>query len=149
LEEWKNDLNREIDSIHRILPNARAGEWDDNYEDEEHGEKARALRTWIRSVLRKIIHYQVEHQRLLIEAATTVQLVLPQDIVFNSNSVLYFLELPSHIFGEENHQVDAGDVGEQEGHEVERGNHLDDLNGDDDELEETYQEHSPRGCRIS
>jgi len=86
-------MNEEINSINQILPTASAG---GGYEG-DHGEKARAIRTWIRSVLRKIVHYQAEHQRLLDEeVATTLQLVLPQDIV--SNNVLPFLELPSYTF---------------------------------------------------
>eukprot|EP00986_Skeletonema_menzelii_P009866 scaffold4599_cov138-Skeletonema_menzelii.AAC.12 len=80
----------------------------------------------MRSMEKRPVHYERGLDQFFTKLFTT--------------SVLYFLELPSHTFGEENHQVDAGDVGEQEGHEVERGNHLDDLNGDDDELEETYQE---------
>ena len=93
LEEWRNDVNEEIHSINRILPTAPAG---DGWDDYDEGERARAIRRWIRSVLGKIIHYQVEHQRLLNEAANTLQLVLPQD--FMMNSVLPFLALPSHTF---------------------------------------------------
>ena len=60
------------------------------------------IRAWIRSVLSKIIHYKVEHQRILDGAAATLQLVLPQDIVLDS--ILPFLQLPSHTFdGEEDH----------------------------------------------
>ena len=99
LEEWRNDMNEEIDSINRTLPDAPAGYYNEygDAEDDE-GEKAREIRRWIRSVLRKIINFQAEHQRILDEAATTVQLVVPQDIVINN--VLPFLELPSHTFGE-------------------------------------------------
>ena len=48
LEEWRNDMDDEIDSINQILPNAPAGT------DSYMGEKAMVIRTWIRSVLRKI-----------------------------------------------------------------------------------------------
>ena len=102
LEEWRICMNEEIDSINRILPNARAGYYDhDNYDEDygdgDPGEKAQEIRRWIRSVLRKIIHYQAEHQRLLDEeAAAILQLILPQDIA--STYVLSFLELPSHTF---------------------------------------------------
>ncbi|KAK1734987.1 hypothetical protein QTG54_014447 [Skeletonema marinoi] len=89
LEEWKNDLNEEIDSINQILPTARAG--GDLYNDV--GEKAIVIRTWIRAVLRKIIHYKAQHHRLLADAATTLEFVsLPKDIVIEN--VLPFLELP-------------------------------------------------------
>ncbi|KAK1737798.1 hypothetical protein QTG54_011570 [Skeletonema marinoi] len=93
-EEWRNDMNEEIDSINQILPNTPAGGWDDEYDDE--GGKARAIRTWIRSVLGKIIHYKAEHQHLLDEVATSLQLALPRDIVMNN--VLPFLYLPSYTF---------------------------------------------------
>eukprot|EP00984_Skeletonema_dohrnii_P013221 scaffold5460_cov153-Skeletonema_dohrnii-CCMP3373.AAC.8 len=96
LEEWRNGMKEEIDSINQILPTAYAGGWDDDVGDYEDGEKAQAIRTWIGSVLGKIIHYQAEHQRLLDEAATSLQLALPQDIAMNS--VLPFLELPSYTF---------------------------------------------------
>ena len=86
LEEWRNDMKEEIDSINQILPNAAAGG-----DDEDNGDKARAIRRWIRSVLGKISRYKVEHKWLLNEAATTLQIALPHDIV--TNNVLPFLEL--------------------------------------------------------
>ena len=90
LEEWRNDMNEEIDSISRVLPNTRTGSWNDP------GGKAQEIRTWIRSVLRKIINYKAEHQRVLSEAATALHSALPNDIVIKN--VLPFLELPSHTF---------------------------------------------------
>ncbi len=96
LEEWGNDMNEEIDSINQILPTTYAGTVDDDDEEEEDGEKAQVIRIWIRSVLRKIVHYQEEHQRILNEAATTLQFTLPQDIAMDK--VLPFLALPSHTF---------------------------------------------------
>ena len=92
LEEWRNDMNREIASINRILPATYAG----SDEDDNEGGKARAMRRWIRSVLRKINHYQAQHQRILDEAENTLQLDLPQDIA--TNSILPFLALPSYSF---------------------------------------------------
>ena len=89
LEEWRNDMNEEIVSINQILP-ARL-------------EAARAIRTWIRSVLRKVIHYKAEHQRLLNEqVATALEHSLPLDIVMNN--VLPFLELPSYTFEVGDHE---------------------------------------------
>ena len=102
LEEWRNDMYEEIDSINQILPTVDAGGFgrDAGVFDEgvfDEGGKAQAIRTWIRSVIGKIIHYQAEHQRLLDEeVATTLQLALPRDIVMNN--VLPFLELPSYTF---------------------------------------------------
>ena len=86
LEEWKNDMDRDMSSIDQILSYTSAG----NRRDV--GGKAQAVRIWIRSVLRKIIHYKAQHQSLLNEAATTLQRAIPQDIMVNN--VLPFLELP-------------------------------------------------------
>ena len=90
MEEWKNDMNEEIDAISQILPNTSAGEWNDP------GGKAQEIRTWIRSVLRKIVRYKAHHRRYLNEAATTLHSALPNDIILKN--VLPFLELPSHTF---------------------------------------------------
>eukprot|EP00985_Skeletonema_marinoi_P010845 scaffold5085_cov175-Skeletonema_marinoi.AAC.3 len=87
---WKNDMKEEINAINQILPYTPAGN------DFDDGGKAQAVRIWIRSVLRKIIHYKAQHQHLLNEAVTTLQHALPQDIMVNN--VLPFLELPSHMF---------------------------------------------------
>ena len=104
LEEWRNDMGEEIDSINQILPTTYAGYYE-NFGGEEDGQKARAIRRWIGSVLHKIILYQAEHQLLLNEAASTIHHVLPQDIVMNN--VLSLLALPSHLFGGDG-QEDAG-----------------------------------------
>ena len=72
MEEWRNDMNEEIDAINQILPNTPAGT--NQYGD--YGEKAQAIRTWITSVLRKIIHYKAEHRRKLSEAAAILQSAL-------------------------------------------------------------------------
>ena len=95
LDGWRNDMNEEIDSINHILPDTRAG----YYNDENRGyagEIAQEIRWWIRRVLGKIIHYQAKHQSILDEAANTLQFTLPHDIVFNN--ILPFLSLPSHTF---------------------------------------------------
>ena len=110
LEEWRNDMNEVIDSINRILPDARAGHYsdydDDNYREVYTGKKARVIRRWIRSVLRKVVRYKAKHQHVLDGAATRLQLALPQDIVINS--VLPFLRLPSYSFdGEEEYSAEG------------------------------------------
>ena len=93
-EEWKNDMNAEVASIHQILPNAYAGNYNNN------GKKAIVLRRWVRNVLRKIIYYKSRHRRLLKEAESRLQLALPHDIVMNN--IVPFLKLPQHTFdGEE------------------------------------------------
>ena len=59
------------------------------------------IRSWISSVLSKIIDYKAQHRGLFNAAeASLVQLPLPDEVV--RNNVLPFLELPSHTFdGEE------------------------------------------------
>jgi hypothetical protein len=119
LEDWKNDVNEEMLSINQILSNAPAGDDVDNV-----GGKARAIRRWIRSVLRKIIQYKAQHFSVLEEAAARLKLTLPQDIVIKD--VLPFLELPSYTF----------EVGDHEGlendsEEVEEEDDVDDLESDD------------------
>ena len=91
LEEWRNDVSEEIDSINRVLPGADAGDFGGRHGNP--GEKAQAIRRWISSVLGKIVHYKAEHQRVLNEAAATLQLAFPHDILMNN--VLPFLELPA------------------------------------------------------
>jgi len=93
LEEWNNDMNRDMSSIDQILSYTSAGGDDDDENVDDVGGKALVIRMWISSVVGKIIHYKAQHRRLLNEAATTLQLALPQDIVINS--VLPFLELPN------------------------------------------------------
>ena len=88
LEEWKIDMKDKIDSINQILPTTPAG---DDFGGV--GEKAEAVQSWISSVLRNIIGYKAQHRSYLNEAATTLQLDLPNDIV--NKNVLPFLELPS------------------------------------------------------
>ena len=96
IEEWKNDMNEEIDSINQILPNTFAG----NAVMNEAGGKAREIRSWISSVLRKIVRYKAHHHRYLNVAADSLQLALPNDILFKN--ILPFLELSSHSFDGEN-----------------------------------------------
>ena len=108
LAEWKNEMNQEIDSINQILPNASAGYYI-NDDEKDPGEKALEIRRWIRSVLHKIIQYKDKHQRLLNEAATILELALPNDIV--RNKVLPFLELPPYTFevGDDDDDEDSDD----------------------------------------
>jgi len=89
-EEWRNEMNREIDSINRNLPTADAGGGYGN-----QGEKAQVIRGWLRSVRDKMIHYIAEHQRVLDVAAATLELILPRDLVMKN--ILSFLELPSYM----------------------------------------------------
>ncbi len=109
MEEWSKDINEEMNSIHQILLDADAGgEWDDDVEAFLTGEKAQAIRTWIRSLIHKITRYKAEHQSVLNDATNTLQLALPQDIVMNN--VLPFLDLPSYTFEEDNDSEEEEDV---------------------------------------
>ncbi len=77
LEGWRNDMNGEIVSINQILSDASAGyyvEEEDN--DDDVGEKAQMIRSWIRSVIGKMNHYKAEHQRMLNEATTLLELAI-------------------------------------------------------------------------
>ncbi len=109
LEVWRNDMNEEIDSINQILPSASNGYYPDyeveGDEDLVPGENALEIRRWIRSVLAKIVHYKAEHRGVLDEAVTTLQHALPRDILMNS--ILPYLELPSHAFEGENDEVES------------------------------------------
>ena len=133
LEEWRIDMNEEIDSINGVLPNARAGRWGDA------GEKALVIRRWIRSVLHKIIYYQSEHQLILDVVATTLKLALPHDIV--NRSVLPFLELPSHTFelaegGDENED----EISSSEGSSSEEESSSEGSSSEEEELSEEEEE---------
>lgn len=110
-EEWKNDMNEKIGSINQILPDTFSGEEEGLFREDgiDPGEKAEVIGEWIRSVLRKIMHFQAKHRRVLDEAA--LQLALPRDIV--TKNVLPFLDLPSYAFEveeiEEEPDTDLGD----------------------------------------
>eukprot|EP00985_Skeletonema_marinoi_P027623 scaffold22977_cov84-Skeletonema_marinoi.AAC.1 len=74
MEKWRKDMNEAIDSINQILPDTPAGYED--YNDDDVGEKAFAIREWITNVLQKFAHYQKQHRRLVKEAMTTVELAM-------------------------------------------------------------------------
>jgi len=90
LEEWRNDMKDKIDSINQSLPTTPAGNGGID------GGKARVIRSWISSVLSAIVQYKAQHRSYLNEAATTLQLASPNDVVLEN--VLPFLKLPSYTF---------------------------------------------------
>ena len=92
IEEWKNDVNEEIDTINQILPNTHAG---NVFEGQigDVGEKAQAIQAWMKSVLHKYTHYTAKHRHYLKVATAALQPALPNDIVLKN--VLPFLQLPS------------------------------------------------------
>jgi hypothetical protein len=64
MESWRDEMEDEIDSINQTLPNIRANE------------KSQAIQEWITRVLGRIEHYKSEHQILLKEAMTLLELAL-------------------------------------------------------------------------
>jgi hypothetical protein len=63
LESWRNEMNQEIDRINQVLPNTANG-------------KAAVIRLWISSVINRIEHYKAEHNTLLKEDMTQLELTL-------------------------------------------------------------------------
>jgi len=97
LEEWRNDMNKEIHSINQIPPTACVGHYDDEEDDVVEGEKAVAIRTWIKSLLGKIIDYKEEHRRLIDENVPPIlKRFVPREVAMIN--VLPFLELPPYTF---------------------------------------------------
>ena len=90
LEEWKDDMNKETELINQILDATSVGNIC------KAGGKAEAIRKWIRKFLHKYIYYKAEHRRYVNEAADTLKLTLPHDIVLKN--ILPFVELPSDTF---------------------------------------------------
>jgi hypothetical protein len=64
MESWRNEMNGEIDRINRELPNTL------------HNEKTNAIRQWISSVINRMDHYKAEHNRLLKEHMTQLELAI-------------------------------------------------------------------------
>ena len=64
LESWRDEMNQEIDRINQDLPNTPADE------------KMAAIQEWIRSVIDRMEHYKTEHNRLLKEEMTLLELAV-------------------------------------------------------------------------
>jgi hypothetical protein len=62
MESWRDDMQEEIDRINQPLPNTQ--------------EKTIAIQQWITTVLRRMEHFKSEHQILLKEAMTLLELAL-------------------------------------------------------------------------
>jgi hypothetical protein len=67
LESWRNEMEDEIDSINQTLP---------NIPNTQSREKSEAIQQWITRVLDRMEHYKTEHQILLKEAMTLLELAL-------------------------------------------------------------------------
>jgi hypothetical protein len=64
LESWRDEMNQEINRINELLPNTPANE------------KATVIQGWIRSVTDRMENYKVEHNTLLKEIMTQLELAL-------------------------------------------------------------------------
>eukprot|EP00984_Skeletonema_dohrnii_P021097 scaffold10440_cov161-Skeletonema_dohrnii-CCMP3373.AAC.1 len=64
MENWRNDIQEEINQINQILPNTPADD------------KAAEIRQWMDSVLNKMDHYKAEHYRFVKEGITLLELAL-------------------------------------------------------------------------
>jgi hypothetical protein len=64
MEIWRNEMKEEIDRINQTLP------------DTQSTAKGAAIQRWIRSVIDRMEHYKTEHQIVLKEAMTLLELAL-------------------------------------------------------------------------
>jgi acid stress-induced BolA-like protein IbaG/YrbA len=64
LGSWRNEINREIDSINRVLPSTSTDE------------KTAAIQNWLKRVNAKIQHYKSEHYKLLKDNMVLLELAL-------------------------------------------------------------------------
>ena len=65
LDSWRDEMNQEIDGINQELPNTNSSV-----------AKGNAIQQWIRSVINGMEHYKAEHNRLLKEHMTQLELAL-------------------------------------------------------------------------
>jgi len=66
LENWRNEMNGEINRINQTLPTPTIGGI----------RMTAAIKQWIRSVIRRLNHCKAEHKALLKEATTLLELAL-------------------------------------------------------------------------
>ena len=64
MESWRDGMKAEIGRINQELPNTHMSE------------KTNAIRLWVRSVINRMDHYKAEHNRLLKEHMTQLELAL-------------------------------------------------------------------------
>ena len=63
MESWRNEMTEEINRINKVLPTITAG-------------KTEAIQQWMDSVINLLDHYKAEHNNLLKEATTLLELAL-------------------------------------------------------------------------
>ena len=64
LESWRNEMTGEINRINQDLPNTDAEE------------KSQVIRRWMSAVIPRLDHYKAEHNKVLKEATTLLELAL-------------------------------------------------------------------------
>ncbi len=64
VESWRVEMNAEIQRINKVLPTTYSGV------------KTRVIQQWVQSVTRRFVHFKVQHNRLLQEAMTLLELAL-------------------------------------------------------------------------
>eukprot|EP00984_Skeletonema_dohrnii_P010258 scaffold3998_cov153-Skeletonema_dohrnii-CCMP3373.AAC.25 len=64
LENWRHEMKGEINRINHVLPNTTSYQ------------KTAEIQEWMRSVIRRLDHYKVEHKAMLKEATTLLELAL-------------------------------------------------------------------------
>ena len=64
LESWRNEMIGEIDLINQVLPNT------------ESWVKTQAIRSWMSTVILRLDHFKSEHDKLLKETTTLLELAL-------------------------------------------------------------------------
>ena len=66
LECWRNEMNTEIDRINQVLPTTSS------YANDKTG----AIQQWVQTMILRLEQYKTEHDDLLTEAATILELAL-------------------------------------------------------------------------
>ena len=64
LESWRNEMTGEINGINQILPNT------------DRLQKTQAVQQWMRAVTNRLNHFKSEHEQMLKEATTLLELAL-------------------------------------------------------------------------
>lgn len=109
LQDWRNDMKKEIDSINQILLPSTSTSTAAAASDRG---LVQAIRGWIARVLCKLIGYKAQHGRLLQEAAAALKAgnrVLEDNV---RRDVLPFLALPVYRFEGEDYGEDESEGGE-------------------------------------
>ena len=92
MESWRHEMKAEIESINQTLP------------ETPPSEKTVAIQLWIRSVLTRMEHYKAEHQILLKEAMTLLELALwKSKLEENSGS-----NIEAETVGRKEHRITYG-----------------------------------------